>query len=95
MFRPISRSEMKDIVKIQLAHLDKLLTKQNIVLESSSIALDYLAKIGYDPQYGARPLKRIIQKRIMNTLSKDLLAGKIQTNSTVKMDVFDDEFVFF
>jgi len=95
MFRPISREEIKDIIKIQLAHLDKLLAKQNIILESSSIALDYLAKIGYDPQYGARPLKRIIQKRIMNALSKELLAGKVQPNSTVKMDVFDDEFVFF
>jgi len=95
MFRPISRSEIKEIIKIQLAQLDKLLAKQNIVLESSSVALDYLAKIGYDPQYGARPLKRIIQKRIMNALSKELLAGKIQPNSTIKMDVFDDEFVFF
>jgi ATP-dependent Clp protease ATP-binding subunit ClpB len=95
MFRPISRSEIKEIIKIQLAQLDKLLEKQNIVLEASSIALDYLAEIGYDPQYGARPLKRIIQKRIMNALSKELLAGKIQPNSTVKMDVFDDEFVFF
>ena len=95
MFRPISREEIKDIIKIQLVQLDKLLAKQNIVLESSKVALDYLAKIGYDPQYGARPLKRIIQKRIMNALSKELLAGKIQPNSTVKMDVFDDEFVFF
>jgi len=95
MFRPISREEIKDIIKIQLAQLDKLLAKQSIVLESSKIALDYLAKIGYDPQYGARPLKRIIQKRIMNALSKELLAGKIQPNSIVKMDVFDDEFVFF
>jgi ATP-dependent Clp protease ATP-binding subunit ClpB len=95
MFRPISRSEIKEIIKIQLAQLDKLLAKQNIVLESGSIALDYLAQIGYDPQYGARPLKRIIQKRIMNALSKELLAGKIQPNSTVKMDVFDGEFVFF
>jgi ATP-dependent Clp protease ATP-binding subunit ClpB len=95
MFRPISRSEIKGIIQIQLAQLDKLLAKQNIVLESSSIALDYLAKIGYDPQYGARPLKRIIQKRIMNALSKEILAGKIQPNTTVKMDVFDDEFVFF
>jgi ATP-dependent Clp protease ATP-binding subunit ClpB len=95
MFRPISRSEIKEIVKIQLTQLDKLLAKQNIVLESGSIALDYLADIGYDPQYGARPLKRIIQKRIMNALSKELLAGKIQPNSTIKMDVFDDEFVFF
>jgi ATP-dependent Clp protease ATP-binding subunit ClpB len=95
MFRPISRSEIKGIIQIQLAQLDQLLAKQNIILESSSIALDYLAKIGYDPQYGARPLKRIIQKRIMNALSKELLAGKIQPNSTVKMDVFEDEFVFF
>jgi ATP-dependent Clp protease ATP-binding subunit ClpB len=95
MFRPISRSEIKEIIQIQLAQLDKLLAKQNIVLTSSSVALDYLAKIGYDPQYGARPLKRIIQKRIMNALSKELLAGKIQPNSTVNMDVFDDEFVFF
>ncbi len=95
MFRPISRNEIKGIIQIQLAQLDKLLAKQNIVLETSSIALDYLAKIGYDPQYGARPLKRIIQKRIMNALSKEILAGKIQPNSTVKMDVFDDEFVFF
>ncbi len=95
MFRPISRSEIKGIIQIQLAQLDKLLAKQSIVLEASSVALDYLAKIGYDPQYGARPLKRIIQKRIMNALSKEILAGKIQPNSTVKMDVFDDEFVFF
>jgi ATP-dependent Clp protease ATP-binding subunit ClpB len=95
MFRPISREEIKEIIKIQLAQLDKLLAKQSITLESSSVALDHLAKIGYDPQYGARPLKRIIQKRIMNALSKELLAGKIQPNATVRMDVFDDEFVFY
>jgi ATP-dependent Clp protease ATP-binding subunit ClpB len=65
-----------------------------IEIEASEEALDWLSQLGYDPQFGARPLKRVIQKRILNELSKEILAGKIDKDSKIKLDVFDNQFVF-
>ncbi|MCY1518360.1 Chaperone protein ClpB [compost metagenome] len=65
-----------------------------ITLEASTEALDWLAELGYDPQFGARPLKRVIQKRILNELSKSILAGKVDKDSIIKLDMFDHQFVF-
>ena len=70
------------------------LAEMGIEIEASTEALDWLAQLGYDPQFGARPLKRVIQKRILNELSKDILAGKVDKDSKIKLDVFDNKFVF-
>jgi len=65
-----------------------------VQIEASVEALDWLAELGYDPQFGARPLKRVIQKKILNELSKEILAGKVSKDSKIKLDMFDKHFVF-
>ncbi|WP_010603070.1 ATP-dependent chaperone ClpB, partial [Pedobacter agri] len=77
MFTPLNRSEIRDIVALQFKHVQQTLAEMGIEMEASDEALDWLAQLGYDPQFGARPLKRVIQKRILNELSKEILAGKI------------------
>jgi ATP-dependent Clp protease ATP-binding subunit ClpB len=94
MFTPLSKSDIKDIVGLQLNNLKRMLTKQNITLDATQEAIDYLAAKGYDPQYGARPVKRLIQKEVLNNLSKELLSGKITSDSIVLLDSFDDQLVF-
>jgi ATP-dependent Clp protease ATP-binding subunit ClpB len=94
MFTPLSRDEIGDIVKLQFAQLQHTLAELGIEIEASEEALDWLAQLGYDPQFGARPLKRVIQKKIMNELSKQILAGKIDKDSKIKLDMFDNQFVF-
>ncbi|WP_407430259.1 ATP-dependent chaperone ClpB [Arcticibacter sp.] len=94
MFTPLNRSELRDIVLLQFKHVQQTLAEMGIEIEASDEALDWLAQLGYDPQFGARPLKRVIQKRILNELSKDILAGKIDKDSRIVLDVFDHKFVF-
>ncbi|MCI0919739.1 ATP-dependent chaperone ClpB [Sphingobacterium rhinopitheci] len=94
MFTPLSRNEISDIVRMQFQHLTKQLADQNIFLSATDEALDWLAQLGYDPIYGARPLKRVIQKRILNELSKEILAGKVTSDAVIQLDVFDSKFVF-
>ena len=94
MFRPLMRKEIKGIVKIQLNSLKKLVAESGIELQFSDYALDYLAEQGFDPQFGARPLKRLIQKEIVNQLSKRILAGDIDKSHPVLVDVFDNTVVF-
>ena len=94
MFQPLMKSEIKGIIKIQLAGLVKLVAENGIELLFSDYALDYLAENGYDPQFGARPLKRLIQKSIINQLSKRILAGDIDKSKPVMVDVFDGTVVF-
>ncbi|TAI49044.1 ATP-dependent chaperone ClpB [Flagellimonas allohymeniacidonis] len=94
MFRPLTRANIKDIVGLQLEQLKKLVAKQHITLDATEEAIDYLAQKGYDPQFGARPVKRLIQKEVLNNLSKELLAGKITADSIVLLDSFDDSLVF-
>nr|WP_299343963.1 ATP-dependent chaperone ClpB [Allomuricauda sp.] len=94
MFRPLTRGNIKAIVGLQLEHLKKLVAKQNITLDATEEAIEYLANKGYDPQFGARPVKRLIQKEVMNSLSKELLAGRIKADSIVLLDSFDDKLVF-
>ncbi len=89
MFQPLMRSEVKGIINIQLQQLRDLVAKNGIVLEFSDYTLDYLAEQGFDPQFGARPLKRLIQKEIVNLLSKKILAGEVDKNKPVLIDVFD------
>ncbi len=94
MFTPLSRDQIGEIVHMQFAHVQQQLAEMGIRLTASEEALDWLAQLGYDPQYGARPLKRVIQKHILNELSKEILAGNIDKESTIKLDMFDNKFVF-
>ena len=94
MFQPLLKKEIKEIIKIQLNDLKAKLFKSGVVLEFSDYATDYLAENGFDPQFGARPLKRLIQKQIINDLSKKLLSGSIDKSHPVLVDVFDGMVVF-
>jgi len=94
MFHPLMRKEIRGIVKIQLEHLKHLVANNGIELEFSDYTVDYLSENGYDPQFGARPLKRLIQKEIVNQLSKKILGGSIDKNHPVLVDVFDGTVVF-
>ena len=94
MFQPLMKKEIKGIIKIQLDNLKQLVAQSGINLQFGDYALDYLAENGYDPQFGARPLKRLIQKEIVNQLSKKILAGTIDKAKPVLVDVFDGTVVF-
>jgi len=94
MFTPLSRDEITEIVKLQFKQLQLTLAEMGITIEATEEALDWLAQLGYDPQYGARPLKRVIQKKILNELSKQILAGKVDKDSKIRLDMFDNNFVF-
>jgi len=94
LFQPLLKSEIKGIVKIQMQGLSKLLAESGIQLHFSDYALAYLSEQGFDPQFGARPLKRLIQKQIVNPLSKKILAGEVDRTQPVLVDVFDQTVVF-
>jgi ATP-dependent Clp protease ATP-binding subunit ClpB len=94
MFQPLMKKEIKKIIKIQLEGLGETLLKNDVDLQFSEYALDYLAENGFDPQFGARPLKRLIQKEIINQLSKKLLSGTIDKSHPLLVDVFDGMVVF-
>jgi ATP-dependent Clp protease ATP-binding subunit ClpB len=94
LFQPLLKSEIKGIIRIQLESLRKMVAKNGIDLQFSDYALDYLAENGFDPQFGARPLKRLIQKEIVNQLSKKILAGDVDKDHPVLVDVFDGVVVF-
>lgn len=94
MFTPLSKENITQIVRLQLNALKKLVAEQNITIDATDEAVAFLAKKGYDPQYGARPVKRIIQKEVLNNLSKEILSGKVTTDSIVLIDSFDDKLVF-
>ena len=94
MFQPLSRTDVLDIVKIQFKLLQDRLKESHIELTATEEALEWLALEGYDPQYGARPVKRVMQRDLINQLSKDLLAGKIGADSKVILDMFEGKLVF-
>ena len=94
MFQPLMKKQIIGIVRIQLQNLKKLVAENGINLEFSDYALEFLADQGFDPQFGARPLKRLIQKEIVNQLSKKILAGDIDKSKPVLVDVFDNTVVF-
>jgi ATP-dependent Clp protease ATP-binding subunit ClpB len=95
MFRPLSRKDIRKIVDIQVDLIRKRLDEAGVRLELSDAARERLAKLGFDPQYGARPLKRVLQREILNELSKQILAGKVQKDSLIIVDVKNDnEFIF-
>ena len=94
MFQPLTNKEVRAITEIQLKNVRKVLAKQNIRLEVTPQAMDVLAEEGFDPQFGARPVKRLIQKRVLNALSKQILLQKVQPNSDVVLDAFEGQLVF-
>ncbi len=94
MFEPLMKKEIKGIIQIQLNNLKQMVAQSGINLQFSDYALEYLAENGYDPQFGARPLKRLIQKEIVNQLSKKILAGDVDKTKPVLVDVFDGVVVF-
>jgi ATP-dependent Clp protease ATP-binding subunit ClpB len=94
MFHPLLRKDIKGIIRIQLAGLKKLLVESGIQLEFTDYAIEFLAENGFDPQFGARPLKRLIQKEIVNKLSRQIIAGEVDKSKTLLVDVFDGVVVF-
>ncbi len=96
MFQPLSKKEIKEIINLQISQLGDLLSQRNIKVEFTRYAMDLLSNLGYDPLYGARPLKRVIQKYIMNELSKIILAEDVKSDSVIMVDSIEDgKFVFY
>jgi len=94
MFTPLTNANIREIVGLQLKGVIKMLANQQIVMHATPEAIDYLAKKGFDPQYGARPVKRVIQREVLNLLSKEILSGKVNTESNILLDSFNEELVF-
>jgi ATP-dependent Clp protease ATP-binding subunit ClpB len=95
MFKPLSKQEIRKIVMMQIDQLKTLLSRSEIEVKLTSYALDALSDMGYDPQYGARPLKRVVQKNILNNLSKMILSDSISKEIPITIDVIDEQFVFY
>ncbi len=94
MFEPLTRENVAQIVKIQFDQIQKLLAEQDVIIKITDEAIDWLAQLGYDPQFGARPVKRVMQKQVLNELSKQILAGNINKDKEIILDMFDNKFVF-
>jgi ATP-dependent Clp protease ATP-binding subunit ClpB len=94
MFTPLMQDEIKQIVSLQIKQLKKMVAKNNVQIEVTDGALELLSENGFDPQYGARPLKRLIQKEIVNELSKRLLAGEVTGDNKIVIDADKGEIVF-
>ena len=94
MFSPLTQKDIRKIVSLQLKGVKKMLEKQHIVLDATDEAISFLASRGFDPQFGARPVKRTVQKEVLNKLSKEILSGHIHTDSIILLDEFDDHLVF-
>ncbi|GAK90714.1 ClpB protein [Nonlabens ulvanivorans] len=94
MFTPLTKKEIQQIVGLQLKGVTKMLALQGITIDATTAAIELLAIQGYDPQYGARPVKRVIQKNVLNQLSKQILSGEISTESIVLIDAFENQIVF-
>lgn len=94
MFQPLSRANIRAIVGLQLREVEEILAKQDIQFSATKEAIEWLAHTGYHPEFGARPVKRVIQKKVLNELSKQLLRGEIEPKSQIVMDAFDDHVVF-
>ncbi len=95
MFRPLNKKQIRDVVRIQLANVAKMLEKNEILISATDEAVNLLAEIGYDPAMGARPVKRVIQRQILNELSRQILEDKVHMGENIIIDVIDDQFVFY
>ena len=94
MFTPLTSANIAQIVSFQLKSVTKMLAQQGIVMDATPEAIVYLSEKGYDPQFGARPVKRVIQREVLNELSKEILSGKITAASIILIDAFDGKLVF-
>lgn len=95
LFQPLTKKEIGKIVQYQLRGFNKMLEKKNIILTTTEDAINYIMNKGYDPTFGARPLKRVLQNEVLNILSKEILAGKIQEGDRVTLDYFDEAGLIF
>lgn len=94
MFTPLSKDNILQIVDIQLQSVFKMLAQQNVHMEATAEAKEFLANKGYDPEFGARPVKRVVQKEVLNRLSKEILSGNVKADSIILLDSFNNELVF-
>ena len=94
MFLPLTKEEIKQIMRLLLRKVDKMLARQGMVIKLSPAAEGLLADLGYDPQFGARPMKRVLQKEVINELSKLVLAGTFTAGDTIYVDEKEDELTF-
>ena len=94
MFTPLTQSNIHEIVGLQLKGLTRMLAHQNITLDATPQAIEYLSNKGFDSEFGARPVKRVIQREVLNRLSKEILSGNVQTESIILLDSFDGQLVF-
>jgi ATP-dependent Clp protease ATP-binding subunit ClpB len=94
MFAPLNEHQIKEVVKLQIESLQKLLKENGTELEVSEDAIQRIAEAGFDPQYGARPVKRAIQKLLLNDLSKAILSGRVKQQGLIKVDVDEDGIKF-
>jgi len=94
MFTPLTNANIAKIVGLQLKSVTKMLAQQGITMDATPEAIAYLSEKGYDPQFGARPVKRVIQRDVLNQLSKEILAGKVTADSIILLDAFDGKLVF-
>jgi ATP-dependent Clp protease ATP-binding subunit ClpB len=94
MFTPLTLKEIRQIVRLQFVMIAERLIKSGYETTISEVAVDWIAAAGFDPQFGARPVKRLMQKYLLNDLSKDILAGKLTSGHPVKIDVKNDQLIF-
>ena len=94
MFQPLTQEEIRKIVELQLRKVEQMLEKTNIKLSATKKAIDYIVNVGFDPQFGARPIKRVIQKEILNELSKMLLSEKVNKDTTIIVDEKNGQLIF-
>ena len=95
MFRPLTQKQIKDVVRIQMNNVAKTLEANDILISTTDEAINELARLGYDPTMGARPVKRVIQRQVLNELSREILEEKINPSDNIMIDVFDGKFVFY
>ena len=95
LFRPLNKKEIGKIVHYQLRSFNKMLEKRGIIMTATEDAINYLTNKGYDPSFGARPLKRVLQQEVLNKLSKEILAGNINDNERITLDYFDESGLVF
>jgi len=94
LFQPLNYNEIGKIVQFQLRGINKMLESRNIILTATQEAIDFILKKGYDPAFGARPLKRVVQQEVLNKLSKEILAGNVKEGERVTVDCFDNKLIF-
>jgi len=94
MFAPLTREDVDQIVKLQFHGIAQMLEPNGIKLSATPEAISWLSELGFDPQFGARPVKRVLQKKVLNELSKQILAGKVPNSGNIVVDVFERQMVF-